>query len=67
MKMVTFVMLTAPIGVLLVTKVTAEQGLDMLSKLVVYILTVLLVLLIHMSVVYGGMFTIFSRLSFSNL
>lgn len=65
MKMVTLVMLIAPIGVFcLVANVTAKLGFDILINLFIYILTVLLVLLVHFFVTYGGLFTIFTRLNF---
>lgn len=65
MKMVTIVMLVAPIGVFaLVANVTAKLGFDILINLFIYILTVLLVLLVHFFVTYGGIFTVFTRLNF---
>lgn len=65
MKMVTIVMLVAPVGVFcLVANVTAKLGFDILINLFIYILTVLLVLLVHFFVTYGGIFTVFTRLSF---
>lgn len=65
MKMVTLVMLVAPVGVFcLVANVTAKLGFDILVNLFIYILTVLLVLLVHFFVTYGGLFTLLTRLNF---
>lgn len=64
MKMVTIVMLFAPIGIFaLIAKVFATQGLSVLLPLVKYMMTVLLVLILHLGLVYSGALVVISRLS----
>ena len=64
MKMVTIVMLFAPIGIFaLIAKVFATQGFSVLLPLIKYMMTVLFVLILHLILVYSGALTIISRLS----
>ncbi len=64
LKMIDIVMLMAPIGVFaLLIKVAATLGLDSLIKLSLYMVTILLALLIHLTVVYTGSLIIFTRLN----
>ena len=62
MKMVNLIMLFAPYGVFaLVCNTFATVGTDAIFALVKYISIVLLGLLIHVTVVYGGLFKIITR------
>ncbi|MGL6106022.1 dicarboxylate/amino acid:cation symporter [Romboutsia sp.] len=62
MKMVNIIMLFAPYGVFsLVATTFATVGTDAMLALFKYVLVVLLGLLIHITVVYGGLFKIFTR------
>ena len=62
MKMVGVIMLAAPIGVFaLVAETFATVGQDAILVLVKYLAVVLLGLAIHVTVVYGGLFKIFTR------
>ncbi len=62
MKIVSIVMLFAPYGVFaLVSTTFATTGTSAIVVLLKYILVVLLGLLIHITVVYGGLFKIFTR------
>ena len=62
MKMVGIVMLAAPIGVFaLVAETFSTVGKDAIVVLVKYLAVVLLGLCIHVSVVYGGLFKIFTK------
>ncbi|MBC5997329.1 dicarboxylate/amino acid:cation symporter [Romboutsia ilealis] len=62
MKMVNLIMLFAPYGVFaLVCNTFATVGTDAIFALVKYISIVLLGLLIHVTVVYGGIFKIITR------
>ena len=64
MKMVSIIMLAAPVGVFaLVAETFATVGQDAILVLVKYIGVVILGLAIHVVVVYGGLFKIFTRLS----
>ncbi|MEF9990709.1 MAG: dicarboxylate/amino acid:cation symporter [Romboutsia sp.] len=62
MKMVNIIMLFAPYGVFaLVTNTFATVGTDAVFALLKYVLVVLLGLLIHVTIVYGGLFKIFTK------
>lgn len=62
MKMVNIIMLFAPYGVFaLVTNTFATVGTDAIMALLKYVVIVLIGLLIHVSVVYGGLFKIFTK------
>ena len=62
MKMVNLIMLFAPYGVFaLVCNTFATVGTDAIFALVKYISIVLLGLLIHVTIVYGGLFKIITR------
>ena len=62
MKMVNIIMLFAPYGVFaLVANTFATVGTDAVFALLKYVAVVLLGLLIHVSVVYGGLFKIFTK------
>lgn len=64
MKMISFIMLMAPIGVFcLISKVFATQGLGVLLPLAKYMITVILALMIHLLFVYSGALKVVSRLS----
>ncbi|GAA0180497.1 dicarboxylate/amino acid:cation symporter [Clostridium sediminicola] len=64
LKMIDIVMLMAPIGVFaLLIKVAATLGLDSLVKLSLYMITVLLCLFIHLTLVYTGSLLIFTKLN----
>lgn len=64
MKLVSFVMLLAPIGVFGLIAVTfANEGLDAIYALGKYFATVILVLFIHAIITYGGILKIFTGLS----
>lgn len=73
-KIVDFVMKIAPYGVFaLIAAVIVElagddlaKALDLLAALGWYVLVVILGLLIHLFVVYGGLFKIFSQMKLSN-
>ena len=62
MKMVGIIMLAAPIGVFaLVAETFSTVGTDAILALVKYLLVVLLGLAIHVTIVYGGLFKIFTK------
>ena len=62
MKIVSIVMLAAPIGVFaLVAETFSTVGQDAILVLVKYLLVVLLGLFIHVTVVYSGLFKIFTK------
>lgn len=62
MKMVGIIMMAAPIGVFaLVAETFSTVGKDAILVLVKYLLVVLLGLAIHVTVVYGGLFKIFTK------
>lgn len=62
MKMVNIIMLFAPYGVFsLVTTTFATVGTDAILALMKYVLIVLLGLVIHVTVVYGGLFKVFTK------
>ena len=62
MKMVSIIMMAAPYGVFaLVSTTFATVGTDSIFALLKYIVVVLIGLLIHVTVVYGGLFKIFTR------
>ncbi len=62
MKIVSIVMLVAPIGVFaLVAETFSTVGKDAILVLVKYLLVVLLGLLVHVSLVYGGLFKLFTK------
>lgn len=64
MKLVQLIMQLAPYGVFfLVGKVFAEQGLDVLGGLGMYMFCVLFALLLHFSFTYMGILTLFARLN----
>lgn len=64
MKLVSIVMLIAPIGVFgLIAKTFATVGYDALIPLSKYIIAVYIGLIIHATVVYGSLFKVFSGLS----
>lgn len=66
MKMVGLVMLCAPLGVFaLVAETFATVGTDAILVLVKYVAVVLLGLLIHVVVVYGGLFKLLTNLKIS--
>ncbi len=63
MKMITILMKLAPWGVFcLLAKVFAEQGLEVILPLAKYFFTVVMVLIIHATLTYGGLLTVFGRL-----
>lgn len=65
MKMVSVIMMFAPFGVFaLITNTFATVGLNAIGSLVKYILVVLLGMLLHVVIVYGGSFKLFTKLSF---
>lgn len=62
MKMVGIIMMAAPIGVFgLVAETFSTVGKDAILVLIKYLLVVLLGLVIHVIVVYGGLFKIFTK------
>ena len=62
MKMVNIIMLFAPYGVFaLVSNTFATVGTDAIFALLKYVSIVLLGLLIHVTIVYGGMFKLFTK------
>ena len=64
MKMVNLIMLFAPYGVFaLVANTFATVGSEAIIALLKYILIVLLGMIIHITIVYGGLFKIFTKLS----
>ncbi len=64
MKIVDFVMIIAPIGVFgLIARTFATQGFDAMLPLIKYMSLVLISLLIHATIVYGGLLKLFTRLS----
>ncbi|SHH90623.1 dicarboxylate/amino acid:cation symporter [Clostridium grantii] len=64
LKMIDIVMLMAPIGVFsLILKVAATLGFDSLIKLSLYMITILLALFVHLTVVYTGSLVIFTKLN----
>lgn len=65
MKMVSVIMMFAPFGVFaLITNTFSTVGADAIGSLVKYILVVLLGLLLHVVVVYGGALKVFTKVSF---
>ncbi|WP_332479742.1 dicarboxylate/amino acid:cation symporter, partial [Cetobacterium sp.] len=65
MKMVGVIMMFAPFGVFaLITNTFATVGTQAIGSLVKYILVVLLGLLLHVVVVYGGSLKVFTKFSF---
>lgn len=65
MKMVSVIMMFAPFGVFaLITNTFSTVGADAMGSLVKYILVVLLGLLLHVVVVYGGSLKVFTKVSF---
>ncbi|KKY02748.1 MULTISPECIES: dicarboxylate/amino acid:cation symporter [Paraclostridium] len=66
MKMVSVIMMFAPFGVFaLITNTFSTVGADAIGSLVKYILVVLLGLLLHVVVVYGGALKVFTKVSFT--
>lgn len=66
MKMVSVIMMFAPFGVFaLITNTFSIVGADAIGSLVKYILVVLLGLLLHVVVVYGGALKVFTKVSFT--
>ncbi len=64
MKMVNIIMLFAPYGVFaLVANTFATVGSDAIIVLLKYILIVLLGMIIHVTIVYGGLFKLFTKQS----
>ncbi len=64
MKMVGIIMLVAPYGVFaLIANTFATVGMSAIVSLIKYVLIVLLGLLIHVSIVYTGLFKCFTKLS----
>lgn len=64
MKMITLIMKAAPAGVFcLIAKVFAEQGFSAFLPLLKYMITVLIVLLVHLLFVYSGTLKIIGKLS----
>ena len=64
MKMVNIIMLFAPYGVFaLVSNTFATVGSDAIIALLKYILIVLLGMVIHVTIVYGGLFKLFTKQS----
>ena len=62
MKMVSIIMLAAPFGVFaLVAETFSTVGKDAILVLVKYLAVVLLGLLIHVTLVYGGLFKLFTK------
>ena len=62
MKMVGIIMMVAPIGVFaLVAETFSTVGKDAILVLVKYLAVVLLGLAIHVTIVYGGLFKIFTK------
>lgn len=62
MKMVNIIMLFAPYGVFaLVADTFATVGTDAIFALLKYVAVVLFALLIHVSIVYGGLFKLFTK------
>lgn len=65
MKMVSVIMMFAPFGVFaLITNTFSTVGADAIGSVVKYILVVLLGLLLHVVVVYGGSLKVFTKVSF---
>lgn len=65
MKMVSVIMMFAPFGVFaLITNTFSTVGADAIGSLVKYILVVLLGLLLHVVLVYGGSLKLFTKVSF---
>ena len=65
MKMVSVIMMFAPFGVFaLITNTFSTVGADAIGSLVKYILVVLLGLLLHVVLVYGGSLKVFTKVSF---
>lgn len=65
MKMVSVIMMFAPFGVFaLITNTFSTVGTDAIGSLVKYILVVLLGLLLHVIIVYGGSLKLFTKISF---
>ena len=65
MKMVSVIMMFAPFGVFaLITNTFSTVGADAIGSLVKYKLAVLLGLLLHVVVVYGGSLKVFTKVSF---
>ncbi|WP_394867305.1 dicarboxylate/amino acid:cation symporter [Paraclostridium bifermentans] len=65
MKMVSVIMMFAPFGVFaLITNTFSTVGADAIGSLIKYILVVLLGLLLHVVVVYGGSLKVFTKVSF---
>ena len=65
MKMVSVIMSFAPFGVFaLITNTFATVGTDAIGSLVKYILIVLLGLLLHVIIVYGGALKLFTKVGF---
>lgn len=66
MKMVSVIMMFAPFGVFaLITNTFSTVGIDAIGSLVKYILVVLLGMLLHVVVVYGGALKVFTKVSFT--
>lgn len=64
MKLVEIVMLLAPVGVFgLIAKTFANTGLSALVPLAKYVIAVYIGLIIHLTIVYGGLFKGFTGLS----
>ncbi|WP_346915963.1 dicarboxylate/amino acid:cation symporter [Clostridium sp.] len=64
MKIVDFVMIIAPLGVFgLIARTFATQGFDAMLPLLKYMALVLISLLIHATIVYGGLLKLFTKLS----
>lgn len=65
MKMVGVIMMFAPFGVFaLITNTFSTVGVDAIGSLVKYILVVLLGLLLHVVLVYGGSLKVFTKFGF---
>lgn len=62
MKMVSIIMMAAPYGVFaLVSTTFATVGTDAVFALLKYVVVVLIGLLVHVTVVYGGLFKLFTK------
>ncbi|MDV3427335.1 MAG: dicarboxylate/amino acid:cation symporter [Bacillota bacterium] len=64
MKIIGIIMNIAPYGVFaLISNVVISQGIDVLLPLMKYVLLVIFVLIIHITVVYGGLLSLFTKLN----
>ncbi|WP_102398676.1 dicarboxylate/amino acid:cation symporter [Haloimpatiens massiliensis] len=64
LKIIEFIMKTAPVGVFcLIAKVIATLGLSSIINLALYMLTILLALFLHLTLVYTGILTFIAKLN----